>query len=333
MAGLSEDELIARYLVPLAGPGGLGLADDAACIKPRAGHDLVLTVDAIVEGVHFLPDDPPETLGAKILGVNLSDLAAKAADPVGFLLTLALPGEWFEDWLARFTSGLGEAVRAWGCPLLGGDTVRAHGALSMSLTALGEVPTGAMVRRTTAQVGDHVVVSGTIGDAVLGLFVLTADRASREPGRHDPSVLLDEADRAHAIERYRRPMPRLSLVPALRRHASAAMDVSDGFVGDLSKMMRVSGTGARIDLGAVPLSRAGRRAVAADTAWHDRLVVGGDDYEILACVPDAKLGRFLDEGRAAGVALTVVGTVVAGSTMFLRDGAEKRFKRASFSHF
>src|SRR5215218_2939870 len=142
----SEAELIARCFAPLAGEGGLGLADDAARLVPRPSHEIVLTVDALVCGGHFLPDDPPETVGWKALAVNVSDLAAKGAEPVGFLLALALPEDWTLDWVEAFARGLGEGARAWGCPLLGGDTVRASGGLTLSVTALGEVPAGRMVR-------------------------------------------------------------------------------------------------------------------------------------------------------------------------------------------
>src|SRR5215210_1871972 len=165
----TEDELIDRYFAPLAGEGGLGLKDDAALLKPLAGHELVLTVDAVVAGVHFFPDDPPDAIAVKALGVNISDLAAKGAAPAGFLLALALPDDWSETWLAAFADGLGKAAQAFACPLLGGDTVRANGALSLSITAVGQVPAGRIVRRGAAQAGDRICVTGTIGDAALGL--------------------------------------------------------------------------------------------------------------------------------------------------------------------
>jgi thiamine-monophosphate kinase len=175
-----EDELIARYFGPLAGPGALELKDDTALITPVPGHDLVLTADAIVAGVHFLPDDPPDSIGRKALGVNLSDLAAKGADPLGFVLTLALPPDWTETWVAGFAAGLGGMARELGCPLLGGDTVRTPGPLSISVTAFGTVPEGRMVRRTTARPGDAICVTGTIGDAALGLAL---SLPTRPPGR------------------------------------------------------------------------------------------------------------------------------------------------------
>lgn len=323
----SEDGLIARYFAPLAGPGGLALADDAALLTPAPGYDLVLTVDAIVAGVHFLLDDPPGTIGRKALGVNLSDLAAKGAAPVGYLLTLALPDDWTETWLEGFCRGLGEAAREAGIHLLGGDTVRANGPLSLSITALGRVPAGGMVRRTTACADDRICVSGTIGDAVLGLALLTASP--------EWASGLSEADREYLIDRYRNPRPRLGLAEAVRAHARAAMDVSDGLVGDATKMMRVSGVSARIDLDGVPFSPAARRALRLDPSLRDRLVTGGDDYEVLCCVPESELPGMLAQAGAAGIPLSIIGEVVAGSATpsFLEAGIARDFSAGSFSHF
>ena len=319
--------MIARYFGPLAGPGGLDLADDAALLTPTPGHDLVLTVDGIVAGVHFLPDDPPASIARKALGVNLSDLAAKGAEPVGFLLTMALPDDWTEPWLAAFAAGLGEAATKAGCSLLGGDTMRAAGPLSLSITAIGRVPSGTMVRRTTASPGDRICVTGTIGDAVLGLALLT------EPDRAWASALSAQ-DRAFLIDRYRHPRPRLGIARGLRHHAGAAMDVSDGLVGDATKMMRASHVGAAIELGSVPFSDAARRALAIEPALRNRLVTGGDDYEILACLPDGLVEDFLAEARESGIAATVIGSVVEGGTTRVFDeGVTVAFARGSFSHF
>src|SRR5215212_8479987 len=194
----SEDELIARFFAPLACEGGLGLRDDAALLRPAAGHDLILTVDALVAGVHFFPDDPPDAIAVKALGVNVSDLAAKGASPAGFLLSLALPDDWAESWLADFAAGLEEAARAFACALLGGDTVRANGPLSLSVTAVGQVPKGRMVRRAAARAGDRLCVTGTIGDAALGLDLRRGTDAPWAAG-------LAEAERAFLLDRYLRP--------------------------------------------------------------------------------------------------------------------------------
>ena len=324
----SEDELIARFFAPLAGEGGLGLTDDAALLRPAPGHDLVLTVDGIVSGVHFLPGDPPEAVARKALGVNLSDLAAKGADPAGYLLTLALPDDWTEVWLEGFSRALGHAAEAFRCPLLGGDTVRATGPLWVSVTAVGQVPAGRMVRRGAGRPGDRLCVTGTIGDAALGLALRRGDRpawASRLSGE----------ERDHLGDRYLHPRPRLAVAKTLREHASAAMDVSDGLAGDLAKMMRASGTSATINLNAIPLSSAARAALAGEPGLLDRIVTGGDDYEILCAVPEARLSAFLAKTEMAGVQATVIGTVEDGRGQpVFQDGAcERRYDQGSFQHF
>lgn len=324
----TEDELIARYFAPMAGPDGLALKDDAALFRPRAGHELVMTTDAIVAGVHFFHDDPPASLARKALGVNMSDLAAKGASPSGFLLTLALPDDWTESWLEGFSRGLAKAAESFGCPLLGGDTVRARGALLIGVTAIGEVPEGRMVPRTTARPGDRVCVSGTIGDAALGLML--------RQGQEVPwATSLSPAHRAELADRYLHPRPRLALAAVLRRYATAAMDVSDGFAGDLAKMMRASGATATIDSELVPLSAGARQALGVHPKLLDRLLTGGDDYEILCTVPDGRLTEFLDVASVAGLPVKAVGKVIEGDGLpVFRDGAvEKRYEHGSFSHF
>jgi len=323
-----EDALIARYFAPLAGPGADALRDDAATLTPSPDHDLVVTVDAIVAGVHYFPDDPPASIARKALGVNLSDLAAKGAVPRGFLLTLALPDDWTEAWLAAFAQGLGHAAGDAGCPLLGGDTVRAVGPALISVTAFGEVPAGTMVRRPGARAGDLLCVSGTIGDAALGLalrLALDDGLALRLGGRHADALR----------ERYLHPRPRLALAPVLRRHARAAMDISDGLAGDLAKLLASGGLGARIRIADVPLSEAARAVLSLEPARINMVLTGGDDYEILCAVPPEARDACLTEARAVGVPLTVIGTVLPErETAFLDDdGAERHFETASFSHF
>lgn len=323
---LGEDTLIARFFAPLAGEGGLGLKDDAACLSPTPGHDLVLTTDALVETVHFLPGDPPGSIARKALGVNVSDLAAKGAAPLGFLLSLALPEDWSEAWLSEFAAGLGEASRDFCCPLLGGDTVKARGALTLSVTAIGEVPAGQMVHRTAAQAGDVVCVTGTIGDAALGLDL-----------RSDPewAARLSPGEKDFLADRYLHPQPRHRLAVALRAHARAAMDVSDGLAGDLAKMMRASGVSAIIEAGQVPLSPAARRAVEVSPDLIDRVLAGGDDYEILCTVSEKNLDTLRKEADSVGVKLSVIGHVVSGHErpVFRMKGFERRYDVGSYSHF
>jgi thiamine-monophosphate kinase len=320
-----EDELIARYFAPLAGPAGLGLADDVALIAPPAGRELVLTTDALVAGVHFFADDPAEAIARKALRVNLSDLAAKGAEPIGFLIALALPGDWTARWLEAFAAALGEDAALYRCPLIGGDTVKTPGPLTIAITALGAVETGRMAKRPGVRPGDRLYVSGTIGDAALGLRL----RLGQGPE-------LAEAHRRHLLDRYLLPEPRLALAPAMAAHANAGMDVSDGFVGDLTKMLRVSGVSARVELALLPLSPAARAAITADPALLDVAVTGGDDYELLAAVAPGKRAAFEAAAAAAGVAVALVGEAFAGAAppRFMRtDGREAAFPRGSFSHF
>jgi thiamine-monophosphate kinase len=322
-----EDSLIARYFRPLAtDPGAFNLGDDAAILKV-SGDDIVVTTDAIVEGVHFLPDDPPDTIARKALRVNLSDLAAKGATPAGFVLTLALRSAE-DSWLKPFARGLGEDAASFGCPLLGGDTVSTPGPLMISITVFGRVAAGRMVRRSGARPGDRVVVTGTIGDAALGLSVLKGGAAL--------TALADVAVNALLVERYRVPQPRNALAIAVRDHASAAMDVSDGLAGDLVKLCEASGVSAAIDAPSVPLSAAAASRLARGSVDFAAIISGGDDYEILCSIPETSLEAFETAARAAGVAVTSIGTIVAGNAAprFLDgEGREIALKRLSYSHF
>lgn len=321
----AEDRLIARYFGPIAThPGALGLSDDAAFITPPEGQDLVLKTDAIVGGVHFFPDDPARTVAQKALRVNLSDLAAKGATPLGFLLTLALPKETGDTWLADFAQGLRADAETYACPLFGGDTDRTPGPVTISVAMFGSVPEGTMVRRAGARPGDLIFVSGSIGDAALGLML-----------RKGADWSLDEAQREHLLSRYLLPQPRCALGEAVRMHASAAMDISDGLAGDLTKLARVSQVAAEVELARVPLSEAARAAIAADPAMLETAVTGGDDFEILCTVPPAKADIFRAAAHAAGVPVTAVGVVAAGKGARFLDvkGEPLAFKRLSFSHF
>lgn len=326
----SEDALIARFFAPLATSAGAdGLTDDAAVIPPGEG-DLVVTKDMAIAGVHFFPDDPPGLVAAKALRVNLSDLAAKGAVPAGMLLGLGLPADWSVDWLDAFAQGLAADLDAYGCPLLGGDTVKVPGPLTLSVTAFGRA--NRTVRRRGARPGDLLCVTGTIGDGALGLV---ARQAERDPATA-PGWLaaLGEDHRRHLVDRYLKPQPRVALARAVARHASAAMDVSDGLVGDLAKMMAASGTGAMVDAGTVPLSLAAAAAIATDPALGTRALTGGDDYEILLACPPARLSALQADAATAGVPLAVIGEVT-GSTgvTWSLDGQPLTFGSGRFEHF
>jgi thiamine-monophosphate kinase len=330
-----EERLIARHFAPLAkDPGAFGLSDDAAVITPPKDCDLVLKTDGIVGGVHFFADDPADAVARKALRVNLSDLAAKGARPLGFLLTLALPQDIDDDWLAAFARGLGEDAEAYGCPLFGGDTDRTPGPVTISIAVFGAVPRGKMVRRSGARAGQRVLVSGTIGDAALGLML------RRDPAR-SARWRLDDRLRDHLTGRYLVPEPRNALAEAVLAHAAGAMDVSDGLVGDLAKMCRASGVAAEIEVARVPLSAAARAALAAEPTLIDTILTGGDDYEVLATLPPDKTETFRLAAAAAGVAVTDIGRIVPGGgeteigdARFLGpDGKPLAFARASYSHF
>lgn len=328
-AGASgEDSLIARYFRPLAtDPGAFALGDDAAILRAM-GDDIVVTTDAIVEGVHFLPNDPPDTIAQKALRVNLSDLAAKAAAPAGFVLTLALRAA-SDAWLAPFARGLGVDASRFGCPLLGGDTVSTPGPVMISVTAFGRVAAGKMVRRSGAKLGDRVVVTGTIGDAVLGLDILRG-------GRVAAALAGDAAAREMLVDRYRVPQPRNALAQAVRDYAHAAMDVSDGLAGDLAKLCAASGVSAVIDVPSIPLSAAAATVLDRRAVGIEALVSGGDDYEILCAIPEEGCEAFAAAAGIAGVAVSSIGTVIAGRSAprFLDvQGRELPLPRLSYSHF
>jgi len=308
-AALGEFGRIARYFAPLAAaaPGALGLTDDAALIDCSPGERLVVTVDAMVEGVHFLPDDPPDLVARKLVRVNLSDLAAMAARPVGYFLTTALPKSHGDDWLAGFAAGLAQDQAEFGITLLGGDSVSTPGPVTLTLTAFGRVPVGGEVRRAGARAGDLVFVSGTIGDGALGL-----DAAQ---GKLDG--VLAPADIAFLADRYRLPRPRVGLGPRLSGLASAMMDISDGLAGDLGHICEVSGVSGVIEATRVPLS-------AAAAKLPDRLatvLTGGDDYELLFTAASDHQPAIQAAADTAGVPVAVIGRIEAGQGVCVRDAA------------
>ena len=291
MSGADEFSEIARLFRPLTGgaAGAFDLLDDAAVVPGRPGYDLVVTKDAIVEGVHFPDGEAPDLVAKKLVRVNLSDLAAKAAEPFGCFLAVAWPRAFGADERGAFARGLGEDLKAYGVSLLGGDTVSTPGPFTLSLTALGWVPEGRMVRRAGAKPGDTVAVSGTIGDGVLGLKAALGEIA-------DPDGFL--------AGRYRLPNPRLDLRQRLLTHATAAADVSDGLIADAGHIAEVSGVRLVVDLDRMPISDAARRWLDVQDSRQlavVRLATGGDDYEVVATFP----GK-VPEG------FTVIGEVLAG---------------------
>ena len=296
-AGSDEFDLIRRYFdwAPARAEVALGVGDDTALLAPPAGHELAIGTDMLVAGRHFPEDTTPEAVAHKALAVNLSDLAAMGAAPLGFTLSLGLPDQ-DASWLARFSAALREAADRWGCDLIGGDTVGAPW-LTLSIAALGAVPVGAAIRRSGARAGDRIAVTGTIGDAALGL-ALALDQAQA------PSTLTID-DRDYLRDRLDRPDPRLAVGQALRGRATAGLDISDGLLQDLGHMLSASQLAAEVDLDAIPLSGPARRWLDERPGDIDRLIAGGDDYELVVALPpdlplDAAwgltvIGRLTDE--------------------------------------
>ncbi len=317
---LSEFGLIAKYFVPLArDPAALRLSDDACVLQQEAGRELIVTTDALVEGVHFLRGDPPDLIAAKALAVNLSDLAAKGAEPRGYLMALALPPYSADAWLECFARGLSVDQTAFGTSLLGGDTTATPGPLTIAITALGTAPNGAMIRRRGARAGDGIYVSGTIGDAGAGLHLLQGTLAHGEG-----------AD--FLIQRYRRPTPRLALGKALRGVATAALDVSDGLMADLGHIADVSAVRLVVEANRIPLSPALMRVWPGQEGLV-RAATAGDDYEIAFTAAS-------DESVAAAalgldVSVTRIGRVESGSGIVLVDGTGHTIAvpRPGFVHF
>lgn len=327
-----SEETIISFLVPLTqgSPGALALKDDCALLTPVPGTELVLKTDPVAEGVHFLPGDPPEDIAWKALAVNVSDLAAKGATPLCYLMALSFPEAPSVRWMKRFVDGMHAAQVRFGCYLIGGDTDRRPGPLTISVTAIGSVPLGGMVTRTTARAGDALFLSGTIGDAAVGLELLKDPDLKAAWGLSD-----SEAD--YLRQSYRRPQPRLTLATALRRYASAAMDVSDGLVKDLERMASASGVAGHLAAAAIPLSGPARKIVTQAPDRLSWLITAGDDYEVLAAVPQARATDFATAAASAGTPVTRIGEMLPGPPALTIAGPDGRAlaipERTGWDHF
>lgn len=323
----NETELIQTYLAPLAegAPGAFGLMDDAALIPHESGTDLVLSSDPIIAGVHFFFHDRPADIAWKALACNASDMAAKGAKPLAYVLTLALPDAPERAWIADFADGLRAAQTEFGCNLIGGDTDRTPGPLSVGITIIGSVPSGTFVRRHGSKAGDRVFITGTIGDAALGLAL-----------RREPSLLedlLSVADRNFLLDRYLRPRPRLALADAVRTYARAALDISDGLMKDLTRLAGPLGIALKFD--AIPLSSPVRTALAADPKVRDAILAGGDDYELLLAVPAENTEKFLASAAKSGIDVHDVGVLEAKIPIAAVDSTGKPIepRRPGYDHF
>jgi thiamine-monophosphate kinase len=301
---LGEFERIDRVFAPLSAgaPGAFGLTDDAALLpSPPEGEAWTITVDALVAGVHFLPDDSPDLIARKALRCNLSDLAAMGAVPAGYTLALALPRgmEGAVAWIESFADGLGRDQAEFGVHLFGGDSVSTSGPLWVSITAFGTVPGDRPLRRSAAKPGDDLWVSGTLGDSALGLLVLR--------GR----LLRDDVTEA-LVDRYHLPQPRVRLGPALVGTAHAALDVSDGLVQDAGHIARRSGVAIEIDAPNLPLSPATIACVDSDPDLLHHVLVGGDDYELLFTAPPEARATLAAIAARLDLRITRIGSVREG---------------------
>lgn len=326
MPAPDEFDLIRRLFAPLAtDPGALGLTDDAALLDCPPGRRLVLTTDAIVAGVHFLADDPPNLIAQKLMRTNLSDLAAMGATPVGVLLACCFERGAGTEWIEGFAAGLAADCKAFGVSVLGGDTVATPGPATFALTAVGTVATGRELRRSTACVGDRIWVSGTIGDGAFGLI---AARGGAD------ALGLDH--RRFLSDRYRLPEPRLALGQRLAGIATAAMDVSDGLVGDLAHIAETSKVGAVVETERLPLSGAARAAISAGLGLGiATALTGGDDYELLFTAPPAANSSLAALAADLGLRLTPIGSIIAGSGVRVDgpDGKPLSFHTQGYRHF
>ena len=295
---MNELDFIARLRTIATHPGARGLADDAAVIG-----DLVLTHDSIAEGVHFLPDDPPASVGWKLVAVNLSDLAAKGAEPVAALMSVTIGGDG--DWEEKFLSGVAAACEAYGLALVGGDTIALppRAPRVLGLTAIGRGG-GTIPSRAGGQRGDRLWLVGALGDAAAGLVALEADKQAEGP----------------LVEAYRRPVPQLAAGAALAPHVHAMMDVSDGLLLDLARLCAASGCGARIDLDALPLSRAYIAERSGDRRARLAAATGGDDYALLAALPEG-FDPGLTLSLPSGTILACIGTLTEAEDIALFDAA------------
>ncbi|MBS1170816.1 MAG: thiL [Burkholderiaceae bacterium] len=315
---LSEFDLIAKYFTRPTPNATLGVGDDCALLTPTPGTQIAISSDMLVSGTHFFANAEPKLLGHKSLAVNLSDLAAMGAKPVAFTLALSLPKP-DEPWLAAFADGLLSLADLYGCELIGGDTTR--GPLNICITVFGEIPAGKALRRDAAKVGDDIWVSGALGEARLGLAGMRNELA------------LDAATLSAAVMRLHQPMPRVALGIALRSVANAAIDVSDGLVGDLGHILARSGVGATLNVDALPV---GPMLSEQPQEVRRRFALsGGDDYELCFTAPPSMRAAVLNAGNETGKAVTRVGTIEATHGLRLTDagGVPLELHATSFDHF
>ncbi len=326
--GRGEFALIADLFAPLStsASGALGLLDDAAVLDIPAGHQLVAAADALIAGVHFRVDDPPGLIARKALRVNLSDLAAMGAKPLGFLQTLTLNETTDDAFLGDYAEGLKQDVDTFACPLMGGDTTSGPGPFSITVAVLGVVESGAALLRSGAHENDVLCVTGTIGDASLGLLCL------------EDGIKVSGNSKDKLISRYQLPQPRLSIGQGLAGLATSCIDISDGLVADVGHICTASNTSAAIEQSKIPLSGESRAILEDSPGLWPRVLGGGDDYELAFTVAEERLNEALDLGRKENVPVTPIGRIIGvnggkvGVTVRGDGGAEVQVSTAGYTH-
>jgi len=324
MSRSSEFDWIERHLAPLAAKQAFGLKDDAALIQCGTDYDLVVTQDAILEGIHFLPDDPVETIAQKALRVNVSDIVAKGAQPFAYSMALGMPDAWQNLQMEQFAGGLRMDQDTYGLKLLGGDTYRSPDRLCVSVTMFGRVEPQNYKSRLGAKPGDVLMVSGTMGDGALGLQAATKDL-----------VIASNAAK-QLLDAYRLPRPPLAMATIIARHATASMDISDGLIGDCEKLCRASSVGATIEQNNVPLSPAVHEALETDPGLIENVLGGGDDYQTLSTFRPQDKEQVLAQAKAAAVQLTEIGEITRDTlegVSLTRAGVPVSLQTTSYSHF
>ena len=322
----TEFDRIDRWFRPLCADhaGALNLTDDGAIVSIESGLEVVVTSDAMVESVHFLPQDPPQDIGYKLLAVNLSDLAAMGADPLGYTLNIIVSSERIgESWFEEFSHGLGQAQERYGVTLLGGDSVGSDGPVTLSITAMGVVPRGQALTRRASSRSDQIFVTGTLGDAAIGLAIAQGQFSDLDPN-----------DRAYVLKRLRRPVPRVNVGSRLRRIASAAIDISDGLVADLGHICGLSECGAIVRSDLLPLSSVVRGLVHIDPDLLPRLITHGDDYELLFTASESMRSQIARIAAETDCSITEIGSLQPEPTVTVldRNALPLSFKQHGWIH-
>lgn len=319
----SEFSIIKKYFAPFASKGAFEFRDDAAEITPSDGMSLVITQDAVAEGIHFFSDDPPDLIARKALRVNLSDLAAKGAEPKYISLALGLGKSWNEEWVASFAKSLQADCNKYKLELTGGDTFFTGGGFVISITAIGEVPIGQYVSRLAAKPGDAIFVTGSIGDAALGLLAHQGKFAE-----------LGDKENDYLLNRYLVPQPRVQIADSIRKLATASMDISDGLIGDLEKLCKASNVGVELQVQKIPLSTAAQNAISLESNLLETALTGGDDYEILFGISSNDCFELEEIVSDLPFSVTRIGTVNSGQgvKVFDKDGQLIEFGKTGYDH-